>query len=88
MKGLSIAGTAAMFLVGGGILSHGVPWLHHTIETLSVRASEAAGLGGLTKALLPTLLDGVVGVVAGAMVLSIVMLGQRLFAPSRPATSA
>ena len=31
MKGLSIAGTAAMFLVGGGILTHGVPALHHLI---------------------------------------------------------
>ena len=34
MKGLSIAGTAAMFLVGGGILTHGVPALHHAIEDL------------------------------------------------------
>jgi uncharacterized protein len=31
MKGLTIAGTAAMFLVGGGILAHGVPALHHAV---------------------------------------------------------
>jgi uncharacterized protein len=54
MKGLSIAGTAAMFLVGGGILAHGVPALHGWVE-------------GLAMSLL---LDVVVGIVAGALVWS------------------
>ena len=44
MKALSVAGTAAMFLVGGGILVHGVPWLHHGIE------AAAAGRGRRTRA--------------------------------------
>ena len=35
MKGLSVAGTAAMFLVGGGILVHGMPVLHHASERLA-----------------------------------------------------
>ena len=35
MKALSVAGTAAMFLVGGGILTHGVPALHHGIEAVA-----------------------------------------------------
>src|SRR5215218_3273174 len=39
MKFLSIAGTAAMFLVGGGILAHGFSWLHHAEESLSARAA-------------------------------------------------
>ena len=52
MKGLSIAGTAAMFLVGGGILAHGIPTLRGWIE-------------GLAMSLL---FDVVVGVVAGALV--------------------
>ena len=72
MKGLSVAGTAAMFLVGGGILSHGVPPLHHAIESLT------QGAGGLVALLGPALLDGVLGIVAGALVLGAVLLVQRL----------
>jgi len=72
MKGLSVAGTAAMFLVGGGILSHGVPPLHHAIESLT------QGAGGLVALLGPALLDGAVGIVAGALVLGAVLLVQRL----------
>jgi hypothetical protein len=73
MKGLSIAGTAAMFLVGGGILVHGVPALAHAIEGV------AEGLGGAGQALLPTLASGVVGIVAGALVLAGVTLAKKLF---------
>ncbi|MEO7253527.1 MAG: DUF808 domain-containing protein [Casimicrobium sp.] len=63
MKGLSIAGTIAMFLVGGGILTHGIPLVHHWIESVS------ASLGGVIGVVAPTLLDGVFGVLAGAVVL-------------------
>ncbi|WP_287367215.1 DUF808 domain-containing protein [Thauera sp.] len=79
LRALSVLGTAAMFLVGGGILSHGLPPVHHLIETLT------AGMTGLTGALLPTLLDGVVGIVVGALVLMVVGLGKRLL-PRRTAT--
>ena len=72
MKGLSVAGTAAMFLVGGGILVHGVPPLHHAIEQL------VQPLGGLAQTLLPALMHGLLGVVAGALVLAVVTLVQRL----------
>ncbi len=61
MKGLTIAGTAAMFLVGGGILSHGIAPIGHAIEGWG----EAAG--GFAGALLPHLLNGLVGIVAGAI---------------------
>ncbi|AUX20342.1 membrane protein [Sorangium cellulosum] len=72
MKGLSIAGTAAMFLVGGGILTHGVPALHHGIEGV------AHGAGPVLGAVVPTLADAVVGVVAGAVVLGVVTAAKRL----------
>ena len=74
MKGLTIAGTAAMFLVGGGILTHGVPALHHAIEEMAQR------VGGLFGALVPTLLDALTGVVAGALTLVVVTLAQKLWA--------
>ena len=70
MKALSIAGTAAMFLVGGGILVHGVPALHHGVEAV------AHGAGALA-ALVPTLLNALVGIVAGAIVVGVVQLIAR-----------
>jgi predicted DNA repair protein MutK len=72
MRALSVAGTVAMFLVGGGILVHGVPALHHAVE------HAVQGLGGFAQAVLPTLADGLVGVLAGTAVLAAVKLVQRL----------
>jgi hypothetical protein len=71
MKALSIAGTAAMFLVGGGILSHGVPPLHHAIAA----AAQAAGAAGVIVSLIA---DAAVGIAAGALVLGAVTAMQRL----------
>ncbi|MCO7056196.1 DUF808 domain-containing protein [Pseudomonas juntendi] len=76
MKGLSVVGTAAMFLVGGGILVHGIAPLHHAVEAFS----EGRG-GGLTVALL----NGVAGVIAGAVVLAVVTVAEKLWRRVRPA---
>ena len=73
MRSLSVVGTAAMFLVGGGILSHGLPWVHHLIESLT------SGFTGFAGVLLPSALDGVVGLVVGALVLLLVSLVKRIF---------
>ena len=72
MKGLSVAGTAAMFVVGGGILVHGVPVVQQAI------AAALAGAGGAAGTLLVALADGLLGVVAGALVLGAVALLRRL----------
>ena len=72
MRGLSIAGTAAMFLVGGGILTHGIPPLHHAIERLT------DALGGVPGALAPLALDALTGIVAGAVVLAATSLVKRI----------
>ncbi len=72
MKFLSVAGTAAMFLVGGGILSHGVGPLHHLIESLT------QGLGSPMAAVGAALLDALVGIVAGAVVLGAMTVVARL----------
>lgn len=73
MKALSILGTAAMFLVGGGILVHGVPALGHAIEAW------LAQWGGVAAVLGSMLANAVVGIVAGAIVLAAVELGKKLF---------
>jgi hypothetical protein len=72
MRLLSVAGTAAMFLVGGGILVHGWPALHHAV------AQAVHGMGAVASALLPLLADAAVGMLAGALVLAAVTLVQRL----------
>jgi uncharacterized protein len=69
MKFLSVAGTAAMFLVGGGILVHGIGPLHHAIEPFA-----HGPLGWLWS----NLFNGLVGVVAGALVLGAVAGIARL----------
>lgn len=65
MKGLSILGTIAMFLVGGGILTHGVPPVYDAIHHF------AEGFGGFGGAVLPILADGVIGVMAGGILVLI-----------------
>ena len=69
MKTLTVVGTAAMFLVGGSILVHGLPPVHHGIEHLTELAGGIDGVGGVLKAIAPTLLDVATGLVAGALAL-------------------
>jgi len=76
MKALTVIGTAAMFMVGGGILVHGVPLLHHWVE--SVALSSAPFVGPLSV-IVPTLLNAVAGIIAGAVVLAGVTAASSLW---------
>ncbi len=71
MKALSIAGTAAMFLVGGGILTHGIPALHHVAETA------LHGVTGMTATLGNLLFDGLAGILAGLIVVAVVTVLKK-----------
>ena len=71
MKLLTIVGTAAMFMVGGSILVHGLPPVHHFIEHA---ASGAGALGWLVS--LP--LEMTVGVVAGALALGVMQIVSKI----------
>jgi predicted DNA repair protein MutK len=84
MKGLSIAGTAAMFMVGGGIVSHGIPPLHHLSEGIAHKAGLVPGVGGVLQVLAPTLMDALTGIVTGALILLVVMAGKRAFQAVKP----
>jgi predicted DNA repair protein MutK len=79
MKTLSVVGTAAMFLVGGGILEHGIAPLHHLADALATAAGAVGGIGPVLKTLTPLLLDGLIGITAGAVVLAVVSVAKRLF---------
>ncbi|MGV8898759.1 MAG: DUF808 domain-containing protein [Burkholderiaceae bacterium] len=78
MKSLSVIGTAAMFMVGGGILAHGVPAVSGLIHDLALSAGSLPMVGGVLEALGPTLLNAVLGIVAGAIVLSAVNAAQKI----------
>lgn len=77
MKSLSMIGTAAMFMVGGGILTHGIPAAYHLIEQLAASAAGLPALGAVLSVLTAPLLNGLAGVVAGALVLAVVTGASR-----------
>ena len=78
MKLLTVLGTAAMFLVGGGILVHGLPAAHHPIEVATHAVATLPVIGGTLAVLTPLLIDAFAGIAAGALVLGVVSLGKRL----------
>ena len=79
MKTLTIVGTAAMFMVGGGILVHGIPQLHHVVEDAANAAATVPAIGGFLKAIVPTLIDAVAGLIAGGIVLLVVNTVGKVF---------
>jgi len=79
MKFLSVAGTAAMFLVGGGIIAHGIGPLHHLIQDWN---AAAGGMGWL----LEMLANAVVGIVVGGIVVAVVTAIQKM--RGKPAAAA
>ncbi|GGM22085.1 DUF808 domain-containing protein [Pseudomonas asuensis] len=84
MKGLSVVGTIAMFMVGGGILTHGIPALHHLIEALEHTAAGVPAIGPVLGALTPTLFNIIFGILAGAVVMILVGIVSRLFRRKQP----
>ena len=78
MKALSVIGTVAMFMVGGGIIGHGFGPLHHLTENASASLAGVPAVGGLLATVAPSLIDAVAGVVVGAVVLLAVTLVQKL----------
>lgn len=76
MKALSIFGTAAMFLVGGGILVHGTPGTHEIVHHLQEMAHQVSNI---LSAITPTLFNAIYGIIAGGILVLIVTMGKKLF---------
>jgi len=76
MKLLTIVGTIAMFLVGGGIIVHSFSWLSTEFHHLEHWLSQY--IGSFSNSILPILLDGVIGIIAGGLVLAMVTVISRL----------
>ena len=78
MKLLTIVGTAAMFMVGGGIIGHNWEPLHHFALESAERMAAVPGVGGVLSAITPTVIDALAGVIVGALVLLVVTAVNKL----------
>lgn len=79
MKTLSVVGTIAMFLVGGGIISHAVPFAHHFTEHATHQVEGIPTVGQIIGSFTPMLLNLGLGILAGAIVLVAVMVLSKIF---------
>ncbi|QQN38587.1 DUF808 domain-containing protein [Acinetobacter sp. CS-2] len=85
MKTLTIVGTIAMFLVGGGIITHTIPWFHHFTEDSVDYVQHLPTMGNIIGAVTPTLINLGIGFVAGLLVLIMVSVIQKMKSKSKQA---
>ncbi|MFQ3205974.1 MAG: putative DNA repair protein MutK [Glaciecola sp.] len=78
MKTLTIVGTAAMFLVGGGIIAHGLPFLHHFVEHSVDVISVFPTFGSIVGSLTGIALNGAIGVLSGLLVVLVFSVVKKL----------
>jgi predicted DNA repair protein MutK len=78
MKTLSVVGTIAMFIVGGGILVHGIPHSHEWLEYAINFAKSLPTVGNLLSVITPTLVNTAIGFLLGGLVFVTLMMGQRV----------
>ncbi len=74
MRLLTIVGTAAMFLVGGGIIVHNIPAIHHLVEPIIMNFTGHS----FASAVLPVLLNGLIGFVAGLVVVGVWTVVEKI----------
>ena len=79
MKTISILGTAAMFMVGGGILVHGIPGAEAFLHDAAAGLGRVPALGHTLEVVAGVLLSAVAGVIAGAIALALGTAAQRMF---------
>ena len=75
MRFLSVAGTAAMFMVGGSIIGHGMPFVHHMSKSM---VEILQPINGILATIAPHLLDAVVGLIVGAICVGLFEIGTKL----------
>jgi predicted DNA repair protein MutK len=78
MRFLSIAGTAAMFMVGGSIIGHGVPALHHVSEQFTESLHHLPIVGGALAVISPLIVDAVIGLIVGAICVGLFQIVNKV----------
>jgi predicted DNA repair protein MutK len=77
MKTLSVVGTAAMFLVGGSIVLHGIPYSHHIFHYVDELVLKIPMIGNAFSAIMPLFINGFAGILIGAFVLAVINIPNR-----------
>ena len=85
MKTLTVVGTIAMFLVGGGIINHAVPLIHHFTEDTVDHLELIPNFGSIVGALTPTLINLMIGVAAGLAVILVLTVFKKIWPNSKQA---
>lgn len=83
MRTLSVVGTAAMFMVGGSIIGHGIPALHHFNEHIAEVLRYLPVVGGALSIIAPILVDAIVGLIVGAICVAVFELGKKFLPEKR-----
>ncbi len=78
MRTLSVVGTAAMFMVGGSIIGHGVPALHHFSESVAAYLQNLPVVGSTLAFISPILVDAIIGLIVGAICVAVFELVKKL----------
>ena len=78
MRLLTILGTAAMFVVGGSIIGHGIPVLHHFSEHHAESLRALPYIGSFSTIVLPMLIDAIVGLMVGAICVALFEIGNKI----------
>ncbi len=78
MRTLSVVGTAAMFMVGGSIIGHGVPALHHFSESIAAYLQNLPVVGSTLAFISPILVDAIIGLIVGAICVAAFELIKKL----------
>lgn len=78
MRTLSVVGTAAMFMVGGSIIGHGIPVLHHFSEHLAQTMQGVAFIGGLLTIISPIVVDAIIGLIVGAICVALFEMVNKI----------
>ena len=81
MKSLSVIGTAAMFMVGGGILVHGIPLVHHLTQDIAASLAGLAYVGGILSVLTTIILEAAFGILCGILALIVFNAIKKLKKP-------
>ena len=78
MRTLSVVGTAAMFMVGGSIIGHGVPALHHLSENIVTYLQNLPTIGSTLAFISPIVVDAIIGLMVGAICVAVFELAKKL----------
>lgn len=82
MKTLTVVGTLAMFLVGGGIINHAIPFFHHFTEDTVHQVELIPNVGSIIGAVTPTFINLLTGLIAGLLVVAVVSVIQKFWPKS------